>query len=127
MEPLQYKRDSAVPLNYEDLNRIEDWTRFLAGLLAENGYEIFIKTGVWSMESIPYQKEIDRIRRNIERLHRGYSSLPDWREVTYSNSLNFIQVNTLELDLKTIYTWLSSMVAAFCHLGEFHVNEGVMA
>ena len=46
MESLQYKRDSAVPLNYEDLNRIEDWTRFLAGLLAENGYEIFIKTGL---------------------------------------------------------------------------------
>jgi len=79
------------------------------------------------MESIPYQREIDRIRRNIERLHRGYSSLPDWREVTYTNSLDFVQVNTLEWDLKTIFTWLSRMVAVFCRLGEFHVSEGVMA
>ena len=123
MEPLQYKRESAVPLNYEDLNRIENWTRFLAGMLSENGYDIFIKTKVWSMHSIPYQKEIDRMRRNIERLHLGYSMLPDWRQITYTNSLDFGQVNILEWDLMTIYTWLSRMVAAFCRLGEFHANE----
>ena len=127
MEPLQYKRDSAVSLNYEDLNRIENWTGFIAVLLSENGYEVFIKTRMWSMRSIPYRREIDRIRRNIERLHLGFSSLPDWREIAYTNSLDFEQVNILEWDLRTIYIWLSRMVAAFSRLGEFHVNEGVTA
>lgn len=127
MDELQYKRESAVPLNYEDLNRIEDWTRYLAGLLSARGYEIFVKTKVWSMKSVPYRKEIDRIRKNINRLHQGFYSLPDWREITYTNSLEFAQVNTLEWDLKTIYTWLSRMVAAFYHSGEFSMNEGVIA
>ena len=127
MEELQYKRESAVPLNYEDLNRIEDWTRYLAGFLNTRGYEVFVKVKVWSMKSIPYRKEIDRIRKNIDRLHRGFYSLPGWQEITYTNSLDFVQVNTLEWDLKTIYTWLSRMVAAFCHLGEFYAGEGVIA
>ena len=127
MEELQYKRESAVHLNYEDLNRIEDWTRYLAGLLSARGYEVFVKTKVWSMKSITYRKEIDRIRKNVDRLHWGFYILPDWREITYTNSLDFVQVNTLEWDLKTIYTWLSRMVAAFCHLGEFYAGEGVIA
>ena len=127
MDTLIYDRQTAVPLNLEDLNRIEDWTRYLADYLQSLGYEVMIKTRVWTMASIPWQSEIDRIRRNVSRLYRGYHSLPDWREITYTNSLDFGQVNAVEWDLHRIYIWLNRMVSAFWHCGEFFCGGGVIA
>lgn len=127
MDNLVYNRESPVYINIEDLNRIEQWTQFLANTLTSLGYEVYIETKTWTLESIPWQEEIDRIRRNIVRLQDKYRLIPEWREITFTNSLNFTQVNAMEWDLQMIYRWLSRMVAGFSYSGEFFSGEGVMA
>lgn len=127
MEQLIFDRERPVPLNFEDLNRIETWTQYLAGYLRSLGYEVYVQTRTWEMKSIPWRREIDRIRRNIIRLHAAFVLLPDWRDISFTNSLDFEQVNVLEWDLQTIYNWLSHMVARFWQSGEFFAGEGVFA
>ena len=39
MEPLQYERTAAVFWNADDLNRIEEWTEYLAGLLGDHHHK----------------------------------------------------------------------------------------
>lgn len=127
MDNLVYNRESPVYINIEDLNRIEQWTQFLANTLNSLGYEVYIETKTWTLQSIPWQEEIDRIRRNIVSLQDKYRLIPEWKEITFTNSLNFTQVNAIEWDLHMIFKWLSRMVAGFSYLGEFFSGEGVMA
>lgn len=124
METLQYERTNAVPMNFEDLNRIEHWSAFLADQLTAIGYPIVLSVRSWSQQDIPWQKEIDRIRKNICKLYAAYHSFPEWCEITMTNSLDFTQVNAMEWDLKMIYTWLNRMVSIFWHCGTFSLSEG---
>ena len=105
------------------LNRIEDWTGYLAGRLRAQGYETEIApyrrhggseaeaADRWTKEDIPTRPEIDRIRVNVEALQEGFYSLPDWREIVYNNTMDYNQANALEWDLQTIYDWLGRMVS----------------
>lgn len=127
MDILNYTRNSAVPLNAEDLNRIEAWTEMLASYLNAYGYTVIVNTRQWVQSDIPWRDEIDRIRKNIYKLYNAYHYLPDWRDITFTNSLNFTQVNVLEWDLNAIYTWLNRMVSIFWHSAEFSCNEGGIA
>ena len=47
MEPLQYERTGAVFWNVGDLNRIEEWTAYLAGVLDDLGYQVLVRTRRW--------------------------------------------------------------------------------
>ena len=116
-------RHKSAITDYEDLNRIENWTRFLAGMLSENGYDIFISQSI-VYAFYPYQGNRPDAKKHREAsfgLQHASGLAADYHKQ------DFVQVNTLEWDLKTIFTWLSRMVAVFCRLGEFHVSEGVMA
>ena len=108
MDSLIYNREAPVPLNYEDLNRIESWTQMLSDYL--NAYDYS-----------------DRIRKNIEKLYKAFHYLPEWKQITYTNSFDYHQVNVLEWDLQTIYTWLNRMVSIFWYSAEFSCNEGGIA
>ncbi len=123
MEQLIFNREHPVPLNTEDLNRIETWTDFLCNYLLSLGYVVHVQTNTWEMKSIPWKSEIDRIRRNIVTLYNTFHTLPDWRDITFTQSLDFDQVNAMEWDLQTIYTWLSKMAAAFLYSGELYSGE----
>lgn len=127
MDSLIYNRESPVPLNYEDINRIESWTEMLASYLNACGYSVVVKTRQWEQSDIPWRDEIDRIRININKLYEAYHYLPDWKDITFTNSLNYTQVNVLEWDLNAIYTWLNRMVSIFWHSAEFSCNEGGIA
>ena len=127
MESLNFTRERAVPLNIEDLNRIEEWTEYLRDFLLSYGYYPVVHTRRWLQKDIPWQSEIDRIRRNIQKLYEAFVYLPEWKEITYTNSLNFEQVNVLEWDLQTIYEWLCRMVSIFCHSNEIYTGEGGIA
>ena len=127
MDSLNYNRESPVPLNFEDLNRIESWTQMLADFLNAYDYAVIVHTKEWSQADIPWQDEIDRIRKNIEKLYKAFHYLPEWKEITYTNSFDYHQVNALEWDLQTIYTWLNRMVSIFWHSAEFYCNEGGIA
>ena len=67
MEPLQYERTGAVFWNAGDLNRIEEWTAYLAGVLDSLGYQVLVRTRQWTAADIPWKPEIDRIRKNIQK------------------------------------------------------------
>ena len=127
MDSLIYNRDTPVPLNYDDLNRIESWTQMLSEFLNAYDYSVIVKTRQWEQRDIPWQDEIDRIRKNIEKLYKGFHYLPEWKEITYTNSFDYHQVNVLEWDLQTIYTWLNRMVSIFWHSAEFYCHEGGIA
>ena len=127
MDSLIYNREAPVPLNYEDLNRIESWTQMLSDYLNAYNYSVIVKTRQWVQTDIPWQDEIDRIRQNIEKLYKAFHYLPEWKQITYTNSFDYHQVNVLEWDLQTIYTWLNRMVSIFWYSAEFSCNEGGIA
>ena len=99
--------------NAADLNRVELWTQYLAGLLHSYGYTVpvTVKTN-WTVYDVPFLEDINRIRTNVDALQTGFYSLPDWREIVYNNTLDFNQANALEWDLNAIETWLNRMLAA---------------
>lgn len=127
MEPLQYERTAVVFWNADDLNRIEEWTEYLAGLLDSLGYHTLVRTRRWTPADIPWKPEIDRIRNNIQKLYDAYHHPPDFREITITNSMDFEQANVLEWDLHAIYIWLERMMESFWHSGSFFLNEGGFA
>lgn len=127
MDSLIYNRESPVPLNFEELNRIESWTQMLSDYLNAYDYSVIVHTRQWSQSDIPWQDEIDRIRRNVEKLYNTFHYLPEWKQITYTNSFDYHQVNALEWDLNTIYTWLERMVSVFWHADEFNAGEGGIA
>ena len=100
--------------NYTDLNRIEEWTEHLAGLLRMYGYNVTIRPhAVWCMEDFPTRCEVDRIRANVEALQDGFAQLPDWRGIVYDNTVDIERANTLEWDLQRLYDWLEAMNGGF--------------
>jgi hypothetical protein len=95
-----------------DLNRIEEWTRYLADLLHSYGYSVAVTTKTnWAVTDFPTPGELNRIRRNIDALQTGFYALPDWREIVDNNTLDFGQANVMEWDLQRIYDWLTAMAS----------------
>ena len=64
---------------------------------------------------------------DFEKLYKAFHYLPEWKQITYTNSFDYHQVNVLEWDLQTIYTWLNRMVSIFWYSAEFSCNEGGIA
>lgn len=111
--------------NAEDLNRIEDWTKWLADMLDYYGYppDVAFRDGPWVDSDLPTRTDIDRIRSNVDALQTGFASLPDWREIVYNNTMGWEQANAIEWDLSRIYVWLGRMVSAFWYAGEIYAGE----
>lgn len=122
-EIAEWMQVSDGALNYVMLNRIEQWTQYLAAQLRAHGYSVAVETRTWTRADYPTRGEVDRIRRNVEALQQGFYSLPDWREIVYNNTLDFGQCNALEWDLQSIYTWLQRMTSAFVYSGELFGGE----
>lgn len=111
--------------NARDLNRIEDWTAWLATQLDSYGYpcEITPRASRWQMADWPTREEIDRIRANVDALQEGFYALPDWREILYNNTMGWEQANAIEWDLSRIYLWLERMIASFFYSNEVYAGE----
>lgn len=98
---------------HTDANRIEAWTRYVADLLTEYGYTASVTTKTtWARGDELSLSDVTRMRRNIDALQTAFYSIPDWREITYTSSLGFEQVNTLEWDLQTINRYLEATIEA---------------
>lgn len=114
---LVYDRTAADPGTFSTnmLNRIEEWTTYLAQQLGIYGYSVHInkRPVVWSMSDFPTRDEVDRIRTNVDTLQTGFYSLPDWREIMYNNTVDWEQANAIEWDLQRLYDWLQAMVQGF--------------
>lgn len=111
--------------NAEDLNRIENWTKWLADMLAYYGYppDVTFRQSPWQDDDLPNRPDIDRIRSNVDALQDAFAALPDWRKIIYNNTMGWEQANAIEWDLSRIYVWLGRMVSAFWYAGEIYAGE----
>lgn len=112
-ERAEWETQLKAYFNYTDANRIETWTRYVADLLTEYGYtaSVTTKTTLARGDELSLA-DVTRMRRNIDTLQTAFYSIPDWREITYTSSLGFEQVNTLEWDLQTINRYLEATIEA---------------
>lgn len=112
-ERLEWETQLKAYFNYTDANRIEAWTRYVADLLGEYGYTANVTTKTtWARGDELSLSDVTRMRSNIDALQTAFYSIPDWREITYTSSLGFEQVNTLEWDLQTINRYLEATIEA---------------
>ena len=112
-EIAEWMQTSDGALNFVMLNRLEQWTTYLAAQLRSYGYAVTVATLTWTRTDYPTRAEVDRIRRNVDALQAGFYSLPDWREIVYDNTLGYEQANAMEWDLQRLYDWLSAMASSF--------------
>lgn len=112
-EIAEWMQTSDGALNFVMLNRLEQWTTYLAAQLRSYGYQVPVQTRTWTRTDRPTRSEVDRIRRNVDALQAGFYSLPDWREIVYDNTMHYTQANALEWDLQRLYDWLRAMVSNF--------------
>lgn len=107
-----------------DLNRIQDWARYLAGLLTKWDYPAQTQSGrKWLDDEIPNRPEIDRIRRDVDALQGAFLPLPDWREILYANSMDWRKANDMEWDLQALETWLGRLEQSQWGAGEIGSAE----
>ena len=81
-------------LNYFDLNRIENNTRFLYELGKVDSSNLQIKND-WKMTDIPLITDITRIIDNIENLGDTLELPENYQKVDFINTLDYIQVNQI--------------------------------
>lgn len=107
-----------------DLNRIQDWAQYLAGLLTLWGYPAQAQSKRrWLDGDIPNRPEIDRIRRDVDALQGAFLPLPDWREILYANSMGWRKANDIEWDLQALETWLGRLEQSQWGAGEIGSGE----
>lgn len=92
--------------NYTDLNRIENNCKYVMNLLNNSGLfyiPVIIKVKTdWNVRDIPHIKEINRIRQNIITLMNGMRLGDGYKEIEFSDTMDYIKANILEKDLEMI-------------------------
>lgn len=98
--------------NYTDLNRIENNCKYVMNLLNNSGlfyYPIIVETKTdWTMKDIPHIKDINRIRKNIITLINGVNLGDEYKEIEFSNTMDYIKANILEKDLELVKNLMAS-------------------
>ena len=111
--------------NISDLNRVEEWCRYLADLLTSYNYRITITTKTnWKMTDIRTVSEVERIRKNVEILKNAYYNIP--RDIVVPNNLNPINIskaNDIEKILFKINEMIESMENNFIHSGVANAGQ----
>ena len=119
MEPLNYNHIDQEFWNYSDLNRVEEWTKYLCEQLNLYGYSVQITSKIWALGEYPPPTQLERIRSNINALQDVWFSVPEWRELMAVHrsdgreTINSEQVNAQEWDLQQMHDYLQAMVNAF--------------
>ena len=88
--------------NYNDLNRIEIWCRYLSDYLNNYNYSntLITKTN-WIMSDLPYNAELERIRNNIQILKNVFqaiSEIPQNLNLMTIEKANIIENILYEID-----------------------------
>lgn len=84
--------------NVEDINRIEEWSRYIADLLNSYGYEINISTKTdWEISDFLNISQMERVRSNVKKIRDVYYSLETTPTIpTTLNKFNYIKANEIE-------------------------------
>lgn len=111
--------------NYTDLNRIEEWTEYIAEQLILYGYNVDITTNIilvdWTMEDFPTKIAMRIIRNNVQKLKDAFiafTNVPDSLE-----KMTYQKANDLEKVLHELDTLINNMIASFYYSGTFYSGE----
>lgn len=116
--------------NVSDLNRVEEWCKYLAELLTGYGYPVRIETKTnWTIADFPYASEMERIRCNVSKIKQAYCTylltpaVPDTL-----NRIDIEKANAIEKVLFDIDELMNKMVAEFRKSGTFNCGgmEGLI-
>lgn len=115
--------------NSLDLNRVEANTKYIAEVMETAGYhpELAEVSVNWTMESIPFLSDINRIEGNILALERAFTTPPGWEPpvVAWARGRPFTstEANRLERNILLIYGMLLDAIASFKYAGTFACGE----
>ncbi len=101
---------------YTDLNRVEEWCRYLADILNGYNYYVSIETKTdWLESDYHYSQDLERIRKNVNRLKEAYFSFTQIpKNLEY---MTIEQANDIEKILYEIDYILAGMENNFVYCG----------
>ena len=108
--------------NTSDLNRVEEWCRYLADELNNAGYNITITTKTnWTSSDLRTASDMERIRTNIRALMAGYHYITS----IYSNAdqFNYVKANNWEKILDEIYHLMWGMEDWYVYAGVSNAGQ----
>lgn len=105
--------------NYNDLNRIEIWCRYLEHWINENHYYLKIDTKInWCRNDFPTVSQLERIRNNIQVLKDAYYILNTTPATPVTlNQMTIYKANDIERILYDIDKILIHMCNNFIYCG----------
>jgi len=108
-------------LNYTDLNRIENNSRYLSDILLGYGYHAeHAQYENWQVNHFPFSSEMERIRRNIKNIKQNYFAkleVPATLE-----GLDYEKLNAMEQILLEAYEAVKRMISAFQYCGDIYTG-----
>lgn len=111
--------------NYEMLNRIENNCAFLEEQFNANLFSVSIETKTnWTMSDFPFLSQINRIRDNVNVLRNVYYVMVGSPVIIYHNTLDWIDANSLEQNLKNLNSMLENMKINFKYSGAYIAGQG---
>lgn len=125
-EQEEWKTGMKGAWKHTDANRVEEWSAYLVQRLAEYGYIIPQDThNTWALNNFVSRAEMDRIRTNVDNFRDNFFEMGNWREITYTSTLDFEQANTLEWDLNCVNIATEAIEGSWFYSGEFLAGEGI--
>ena len=108
--------------NYTDLNRIEEWCEYIAGVLNEYSYPVSITVKKnWTADDFPNELQMERIRWNVgvlKDVYYSFTSLPENLE-----NMTYQKANAVEKILSEIDYLLRKMENNFIYCGVARVGQ----
>jgi hypothetical protein len=111
--------------NYIDLNRVEEWCKYLSNLLNSYGYGNLIngKTD-WGINDIQTVEQMARYLNNVKILMETFILKKDTPKLPDTiNKLTYSQANDIEKILYDINELIDKMEAIFRYSGTFYSSE----
>ena len=94
--------------NADDLNRVEDWCKYLKEQLATLGYTVNITTkNDWATTDMRTAAQMERIRTNIKKLMQGYYTA--LTIASNAEKFDYIKANNWEQILNELYNYMYGM------------------
>lgn len=101
-------------LNFDDLNRVEQWCRYLEEILNRYHYVVNIQTKTnWIRKDFLNETQLERIKSNVELLKATYISYSNTPTLNHTGNMDYIEQNRIEKILKDLDTILINMQKYF--------------
>ena len=111
--------------NFEDLNRVEAATAYIAQLLTNAGYPATVVTKTnWAITDFPSASEMKRYLGNVQKCVNQFCKMPSTPDLPPSmKGLTYIGANTIEQSLLDIEILLGYMTKVLRYSGTFYCGQ----